>query len=67
MIIPILLVIKFLLMLAVPIFLARWIQQRYKPGWALFGMGAATFVLSQVGHIPFNLVVQRSGLLPGEC
>ena len=66
MIIPILLVINFLLMLAVPIFLARWIQQRYKPGWALFGMGAATFVLSQVGHIPFNLVVQRSGLLPGD-
>ncbi len=32
-----------------------WLLKRYrKPGWGLWGMGAATFVLSQVGHIPFN-------------
>ena len=59
-----LLLLNFLLMIALPVFLARWIQQRYRPGWGFWGMGAATFVLSQVGHIPFNLVVQQAGLLP---
>ncbi len=66
MMIPILLVLNFLLMLALPILLARWIQRRYRPGWAFWGIGAVTFVLSQVGHIPFNLVVQRLGWLPGD-
>lgn len=66
MIITALLLLNFLLMITLPILLARWIQQRYRPGWAFWGMGAATFVLSQVGHIPFNLVVQQLGWLPGD-
>jgi len=66
MMITVLLLLNFLLMITFPILLARWIQQRYRPGWAFWGMGAATFVLSQVGHIPFNLVVQRAGWLPED-
>jgi uncharacterized membrane protein YhfC len=50
-------VLNGLLMIAVPIvlgiYLARWTGQR----WKLFLVGAVLFVVSQVLHIPFNLVV----------
>ncbi|MCA9970882.1 MAG: YhfC family intramembrane metalloprotease [Anaerolineales bacterium] len=47
-------------MIGLPLLLARWLQARRRPGWELFGMGALTFVLSQVGHIPFNWFVLRA-------
>lgn len=48
------------LMLGLPLWVARQIQVRRQPGWGLFFIGGATFILSQVGHIPFNfLVLQR--------
>ena len=53
-------------MLIVPILLARFIQQRLKSGWDLFGIGAVTFVLSQVGHIPFNGLLSRLGWIPDD-
>lgn len=57
--------LNFLLMLAMPLVLARFIARQRGPGWGLFGIGAVTFVLSQVGHIPFNwLVLQRFELVP---
>ena len=59
-----LLYLNFLLMLALPLLLARLLHLRFRPGWGLFGIGAATFVLSQVGHLPFNWVAQRTGWLP---
>lgn len=59
-----LLTLNFLLMLLLPVLLASWIQRRWRPGWGLFAIGAATFVLSQVGHIPFNLAVQQSSFYP---
>jgi uncharacterized membrane protein YhfC len=37
--------------------LGIWLARRRKMPWGLFGIGAATFVLSQVGHIPFNSLV----------
>ncbi len=61
-----LLVLNFLSMLVIPVLLARFIQQKLKPGWDLFGIGAATFVLSQVGHIPFNGLMGRWGWLPDD-
>ncbi len=48
-----------LLMIALPLGLAVLLTRRWKAGWGLVGIGAATFVLSQVGHIPFNLLIQR--------
>ena len=57
-----LLALNFSLMIAVPIFLARWIARRRQARWGLFGVGAVAFVLSQVGHLPFNwLVLQQLG------
>lgn len=46
-------------MIALPLGLAVFLTRRWKLGWGLWGIGAVTFVLSQVGHIPFNLLVQR--------
>lgn len=43
-----------LLMIAMPVGLAIYLTRRWKLGWGLWFIGAATFVLSQVGHIPFN-------------
>jgi uncharacterized membrane protein YhfC len=41
-------------MLALPLGLAAFLARRFHYSWRLVGMGALTFVLSQVGHIPFN-------------
>lgn len=57
--------LSYLLMLGMPIALGVWIARRRGAGWALFGMGALTFIASQVLHIPFNwLILQRWRLLP---
>lgn len=43
-----------LLMIALPVALGIFLARRLKVGWRLFGVGAATFIASQVFHIPFN-------------
>lgn len=56
-----------LLMIAFPLALAFYLTRRFRLGWRLWWIGAATFILSQIGHIPFNslltLLFQR-GILP---
>jgi uncharacterized membrane protein YhfC len=42
------------LMIAMPAGLAIYLLNRWKMGGRLWWIGAATFVLSQIGHIPFN-------------
>lgn len=44
-----------LFMIAMPIALAIYLTRRFPGGWRLIGIGAATFIFSQVGHIPFNI------------
>lgn len=57
--------INALLMLVPPVLLAIYIARRLGARWSLFGIGAATFILSQVLHIPFNwLVLQQFELVP---
>ena len=59
--------LNFLLMIALPIILGRLIARRRGASWALFGMGAVTFVAAQVLHIPFNwLILQKWELLPSD-
>jgi uncharacterized membrane protein YhfC len=56
-----------LIMIAVPIALSAYLVRRFKTGWRLVWVGALTFILSQVGHIPFNIALNRlldSGILP---
>ncbi|AGP39579.1 hypothetical protein BE04_49385 [Sorangium cellulosum] len=43
-----------LLMLVLPLFLGFLLHRRLKVGWSLFGVGALTFIGSQLLHIPFN-------------
>jgi uncharacterized membrane protein YhfC len=56
-----------LLMIAMPIGLAVFLRRKFGLGWRLFWIGAATFILSQVGHIPFNWgvgqVLNRTGMV----
>jgi uncharacterized membrane protein YhfC len=55
------------LMVALPIGLGILLVRRFHLGWRLWWIGAATFVLSQVGHLPFNWILNRLfvlGVLP---
>ncbi len=62
----VLLSINYALMILIPIVVAIFIRRRTGAPWRLFFIGAVTFIASQVLHIPFNFVVQRSGLLPSD-
>jgi uncharacterized membrane protein YhfC len=56
-----------LIMVALPIVIGIVISRKFNLGWRLWWIGAATFVLSQIGHIPFNAVVgllMERGVLP---
>ena len=56
-----------LLMVGMPIGLAVFLTRRFKLGWRLWWIGVATFVISQVGHIPFNSFLTQlfqAGTLP---
>jgi uncharacterized membrane protein YhfC len=43
-----------LLMIAMPVGLAIFLAKRWKLAARLWWIGAVTFILSQIGHIPFN-------------
>lgn len=58
-----LLTINYALMLAMPVAVAALIARKTHASWRYFFIGAATFMASQVFHIPFNIVVLRSGVL----
>jgi uncharacterized membrane protein YhfC len=45
------------LMIAMPVGLGIYLTRRWQLGWRLWMIGAGTFVLSQVGHIPFNYLM----------
>lgn len=56
-----------LLMVAMPIALGFILARKFRLGWRLWWIGAVTFVLSQIGHIPFNISVGlmfERGILP---
>ena len=59
-----LLAVNYALMILIPTLLAVFIHRRTGAGWRLFFIGAATFILSQLFHIPFNWLVGKTGLLP---
>jgi uncharacterized membrane protein YhfC len=45
------------LMIFIPLMLGVWVVRRWRLDWAIFGLGALTFVGSQILHIPFNQFV----------
>ncbi len=52
------------LMIGLPIVLGVFLARRYQVPARLWWIGAATFVLSQVGHLPFNALFQNGTALP---
>jgi uncharacterized membrane protein YhfC len=54
--------IQYPLMIFFPLVLGWWIRRRYRVGWGIFWAGAATFILSQIVHLPLNWAL---GLLGG--
>lgn len=56
-----------LLIFILAIGLGFFLTRRFSLGWRLYWIGSVTFLLSQVGHIPFNIFLTRlfqSGALP---
>lgn len=56
-----------LVVLSLVIGLGVYLTRKYKLGWRLYWIGAALFIIAQILHIPFNLIVDRlfkSGVLP---
>ncbi len=49
--------LNWLLMIAMPILLGIYLTEKFHMGWRLWFIGAATFVISQVFHIPFNIYI----------
>jgi uncharacterized membrane protein YhfC len=56
-----------ILMIALPVGLGIWLERKFHLGWGLWWIGAATFIFSQAGHIPFNIgltALFKRGILP---
>jgi len=56
-----------LIMVALPVGLGILLTRKFKQNGSLWWIGAGTFILSQVGHIPFNAALTRlfeRGILP---
>lgn len=56
------LIVNFSLMVALPLLLGWYIARRRQISWTYFGIGAATFILAQLAHIPFNYAVINNWL-----
>jgi uncharacterized membrane protein YhfC len=59
-----LLSLNFLIMIFLPVLLGWYVSRQRRISWRFFGIGAASFILAQVLHIPFNHVVETK--LPGN-
>lgn len=46
-----------LLMIAMPVALAFYLTHKFKLSWKLWWVGGFTFILSQVLHLPFNILI----------
>jgi uncharacterized membrane protein YhfC len=65
--IPFLLFLNFALMIVLPVLVGIFIHRRWGPSWRLYFIGLATFIGSQLLHIPFNwLIINRLQLIPTD-
>jgi uncharacterized membrane protein YhfC len=46
-----------LLMIAIPVGLGVYLTRKFRLDWRLWWIGGVVFILSQVGHLPFNLLL----------
>ena len=59
-------ILSIILMVLLPVILAAGLRRLTPAPWLLFSLGALTFALSQVVHIPLNDWLADLGWLPGE-
>ncbi len=62
--------ISILGMIVLPILLGFWLTRKFKLSWKLFFAGAATFIVSQILHIPFLYGMTelfKNGMLPSPA
>ena len=65
--VPFLLFFNFALMIVLPVLVGIFIHRRWGAGWRLYFIGLATFIGSQVLHIPFNwLVINQLQIIPSD-
>ena len=48
-----------IVMLVFPIMVSAYLINRYKTNWKMWGIGGLIFIISQVGHIPFNSIASK--------
>ena len=60
-------ILSITLMILLPILLAAGLRRISPAPWLLFSLGALTFTLSQVVHLPLNEWLSDLGWLPGEA
>jgi uncharacterized membrane protein YhfC len=59
-----------LIVLCLVIGLGVFLTRKYNLGWRLYWIGAALFIVAQILHIPFNLLVDRlikNGVIPSPA
>jgi ABC-2 type transport system permease protein len=59
-------ILSIILMVLLPVILAAGLRRLTPAPWLLFSLGALTFTISQVVHIPLNDWLADLGWLPGE-
>ncbi len=59
--------LSILFMILLPVGLAILLRRRFETPWILFSVGALTFAVSQVVHIPLNNWLSSIGVLPGKA
>lgn len=47
--------LNWFLMIALPIVLGIYLTHKFHLGWKLWLIGASTFIISQIAHLPFNI------------
>ena len=60
-------ILSITLMILLPVGLAAGLRRLSPAPWLLFSLGALTFVVSQVVHLPLNEWLAELGWLPGEA
>ena len=57
-------IITISLSIIIPLLLGILLRRRFRVSWLLFGVGALTFIGSQVVHLPLNNLLAKIGILP---
>ena len=62
-------ILSIVLCILIPVILGILLRRRFRVSWLLFGVGAFTFIGSQIVHLPLNNLLSKIGILPTspEC